>query len=277
MRYLVSKEENGLSLLAFLKGKGALLSAKKMKKIIETGGCTIGGKVEVFASRKVMEGECIEADLTVKEVSKQPISILFEEINFLIVNKPPGLVCKQGEFQKSLPLAHKKARLLHRLDKDTSGVLMLAKTASSEVEGLALFSKRKVKKLYLACVVGSVKKSEGVIESFLGKKVAYEGQTLYESVSQGDKAITAWRLLEKGKKASLLLCDIKTGRTHQIRVHLSEMGHPIVGDYLYGKRSESASRQLLHSWKLVFIHPKTGGLMTVVAPIPEDFKAGVIA
>jgi RluA family pseudouridine synthase len=272
MQYRVSKEEHGLSLLVFLKGKEALLSSKKIKKIIETGGCLVSGKVEVFSSRKLMEGEVIEADLTVKEPLKESVSIVFEDDYFLIVNKPPGLVCQEGEFQKSLPLIYKNTKLLHRLDKDTSGTLMLAKNSFAEKEGLALFSKRKIKKLYLACVRGEVKKGEGVIENFLAKKVAYAGQTLYGSSSKGEKAITSWRVLEKRNKSSLLLCDLKTGRTHQIRVHMSEMGHPILGDYLYGSGSGEAARQLLHSWKLVFIHPRTKQEIIATSPLPEDFK-----
>ena len=100
----------------------------------------------------------------------------------------------------------------------------------------------------------------------------YAGQTVYGSVPKGERAITYWSLLANNPKGALVLLDIKTGRTHQIRVHMSEMGHPVIGDYQYGTRSNVTNSQLLHAFKLVFIHPRTNKEIEVTAPLPKDFK-----
>ncbi len=278
MEYRVSEKEQGLTLLAFLfeKGKGGF-SLKKTKKLIESKRCKVGGLVEFFSSRKLVEGEQVEVDFAVTEESVPfSFSIVFQDEFFAVVNKPSGVICTDEIFQKHL--TGKKWVLVHRLDKDTSGLVLLAKTSEAEARGKKLFKERDVSKLYLALVDGSISQNRGKIESFLGKKGGYEGQTLYGSISeqQGKKAITHWTLVGSRKEASLLLCDLKTGRTHQIRVHLSEWGHPILGDHQYGRKAFFCSympkRHLLHAWKLQFLHPFTTQKIEVIASIPEDFQ-----
>jgi len=127
-------------------------------------------------------------------------------------------------------------------------------------------------------VDGRVKEKEGMIDNYLGKKGGYEGQTLYGEVLQKEKglrAITHFQTLAHGKESSLLLCDLKTGRTHQIRVHFSEKGHPLLGDHQYGRKFScpfEPSRHLLHAWKLSFIHPFTKKKIELKSPIPRDFQ-----
>ncbi len=277
MKYVVTLLEQGMTLQAFLLQKSSesfSFSAKKIKKMIEGKACKIGGRVETFSTRKLIAGEVVEMDFSLEAKEVQSWPILFEDADYVIVNKPPFALSEEG-WTQFFP----KCKNVHRLDKDTSGAFILAKNPESEALILDLFSQRKIEKLYLAIVDGKVKQRSGIIDNFLGKKGGYQGQTIYGSVSSenGQRAITHYKLLQSAKDCSLLLCDLKTGRTHQIRVHLSELGHPILGDYQYGKRGfkclHEPKRQLLHSWKVSFIHPRTQKEISVTAPIPRDFQA----
>ncbi|MBS0628283.1 MAG: RluA family pseudouridine synthase [Verrucomicrobia bacterium] len=276
MRYVVSSQEHGLSLLAFLKSKGAY-SVKDLKKAIASKACKVGGSVEFFSSRKLAQGEEVEFDSSFLTKEDLSIAILFEDSDFVIVNKSAGIVSLPEEFKKFLGPKSTNWSLVHRLDKDTSGIVLLAKNPKAEEAAKKLFSARSIEKLYLAIVDGRLFSKQGIIDSYLGKKGGYQGQTLYGSVSEkeGQRAITHYRLLALGKESSLVLCDLKTGRTHQIRVHLSELHHPILGDDQYRKKTFSCSyqpkRHLLHAWKLIFVHPFTLKNIKITAPIPADF------
>jgi RluA family pseudouridine synthase len=276
MRYVVSSQEHGLSLLAFLKSKGAY-SVKDLKKAIASKACKVGGRVEFFSSRKLARGEEVEFDASFLSEEGLFVTVLFEDPDFVIVNKSSGIISSPEEFKKHLGSKWIKWSLVHRLDKDTSGVVLLAKNFKAEEAAKKLFSSRAIEKLYLAIVDGKLSSKQGIIDSYLGKKGGYQGQTLYGSVSEkeGQRAITHYRLLARGEESSLALCDLKTGRTHQIRVHLSELHHPILGDDQYVKKAFSCSyqpkRHLLHAWKLSFIHPFTLENIKIIAPIPADF------
>ena len=275
MEFVVSHQEHGLSLLAFLKEKcKETLSVKKIKKAIDAKSCTVNGRVEFFSSFLVREGDRV----VLKSVASfsSELSILFQDEYFVIIDKPPGMVCEEGLYKEQ------NWTLVHRLDKDTSGLLLFSKNAKAEEALKALFAKREIKKLYLAIVDGRIKGKKGIIDNYLGKKAGYQGQTLYGEVADQDKglrAITHWHSLATSETASLVLCDLKTGRTHQIRVHFTEKGHPILGDHQYVKKSFicdlKPSRHLLHAWKLSFIHPFTQKEIEVEAPIPLDFKSAL--
>jgi 23S rRNA-/tRNA-specific pseudouridylate synthase len=142
---------------------------------------------------------------------------------------------------------------------------------------VSAFKTHEIEKVYLAIVDGIPKNSSGIIDNYLGKIHEYEGQSLWGTVPahKGHHAVTAWELQKKGFQASLLRCYPKTGRTHQIRVHMSEMGHPILGDKQYGRSVHcpyNALRCLLHAYELSFIHPDTQQKMHFQAPLPQDFK-----
>lgn len=166
---------------------------------------------------------------------------------------------------------------MHRLDRDTTGVLLFAKTAEALEAMVSLFRKHHVQKTYYALVAGVPKDKKGVVDNFLGKKHLYQGQTIWGAVSldKGLRAVTEWEIEKSGKHAALLRCSPKTGRTHQLRVHLSEMGHPILGDFQYCRTFTSPyqpARCLLHAASLSFPHPITQTAMTLTSPIPEDFS-----
>ncbi len=147
---------------------------------------------------------------------------------------------------------------------------------------LALFKERGIRKLYLAIVDGKMEKGEGKIDNFLGKKYGYQGQVVYGATDEkhGERAITHWKCLATSKTACVVSCEPYTGRTHQLRAHLSGLHHPILGDVQYGKKfvcPYKPQRNLLHAYRLVFRHPSTGKEVNVVAPIPADFKHALSA
>lgn len=249
------------------------LSKKQIKRLIETNHCLVNQKMERFASTLLSSGDEVQFDVKIQsKPTFQAKHVLFEDPYLLIYNKPAGITTDSKgilEFLKS----HGRFFLTHRLDKDTSGALILAKSSEVEEKMAESFASRQVKKEYLALIDGVPKSKEGVIENALGKIGAFSGQTLYGKVMHGGKhAKTVWK---RGNIGSLLHCYPETGRTHQIRVHLSEMGYPILGDYQYGKAFKSPlrpSRHMLHAYRLTFLHPMTGELLKIQAPIPKDFQ-----
>lgn len=277
MKFLVTNEEHGWTLLAFLKEKCKEgLSSNAIKKAIAGKSCKVNGRVEVFSTYQLRQGESVE--FLFEAVSKAPVSIpiLFEDPYFAVIDKPAGVLSLEEPICQLLGAKAKTWHLVHRLDKETSGALLLAKSAQAFEAAKDLFSRKEVVKIYLALVDGKIKEKEGTIDNYLGKKGGYEGQTLYGAVPiGGQRAITSYRCLAYGKRSSLLSCDLKTGRTHQIRVHFSEKGHPLLGDWQYAKKRFECplepSRHLLHAWKLSFPHPFLPRKVEIESPVPDDF------
>ena len=263
-QWRVSGKQAGMSLLQFLKEmcKDAP-SIKMLKRAIEGKCCTVNKQIPTFSSHPLKKNDLVTLNPQAFETQVAPLSsILYEDATLLIINKPAGVVSDEKSIQASLPSHRGRLLLVHRLDKETSGVLILAKTSPIKEKLLTLFKERLIHKLYLAIVDGVVEKGEGCIDNYLGKKSGYEGQTVYGSVSKekGLRALTQWKCLQRGEKASLLSCEPHTGRTHQLRVHLSGIGHPILGDSQYAKRfcsSYTPLRNLLHAYRVTFKHPLT--------------------
>jgi RluA family pseudouridine synthase len=268
----VNVKEGGFKLLSFLKQHIAPeMSVKAIKRAIDAGQCLVNSKVERFSTRLLNKGDRVE--LKAVEQEKTIPVILYEDSDLLICDKPPGFLSENRFFNACFPKY--KLELVHRLDKDTSGLIILAKTKEMRLAMEDLFKKRAVHKRYLALVLGEVKTEEGKIENLLAKKNAVGGISKWGSVKTGGKsAITLWKCLQKGHNASLLSLEPLTGRTHQLRVHLSEWGHPILGDFLYSRHVHPTvhpPRQLLHAYELTFHHPFTGKEICLTAPIPKDF------
>lgn len=276
----VSKNQAGMRLLQFLRDNcPEAPSVKALKRAIEGKLCTVNNRVETFSSYVLKEGDQISLSkdaFATGETKPLTAAVLYEDADLLIISKPAGVVCDSKSLKKCV--AFKSSfELVHRLDKETSGVLVLAKTLKSKEKMLELFKERAVRKLYLALVDGIPAKQEGTIDNYLGKKHSYQGQAIYGSVDakSGQRAITLWKCLKKGKNASILSCEPHTGRTHQLRVHLSGLGHPILGDTQYAKKfrcSFKPQRNLLHAYAIAFKHPISGQALKVIAPIPADFK-----
>ncbi len=165
--------------------------------------------------------------------------------------------------------------LVHRLDKGTSGVLLMARTLPMKKALEALFKKRESRKTYIALIKGDLRKDQGTIDNRLSKKGTFHGQTLYGSAPKGQIAITHWKILEKRKGKSLIELHPETGRTHQLRIHMAGMGHPILGDLQYGRNvsfPEDINRLCLHAYRLSFIHPKTKKKVQVTSSLPTLFQ-----
>ncbi len=256
-------------------------SVKAIKRAIDGKLCTVNNRTQVFSSLTLEENDTVALNSRAFDLPKKTkvlkASVLYEDKDLFIVGKPAGVVSDSKSVKSCFPDHKGNLELVHRLDKETSGVLILAKSLEAKEKMEALFKERGVSKLYLALVDGVPSKDEGTIDNYLGKKSSYQGQTIYGSVEEkkGMRAITFWKCLKKGKSASVIRCEPHTGRTHQLRVHLSQMGHPILGDVQYGKKflcHLRPQRNLLHAYSVVFIHPSTGKKIKVVAPIPADFK-----
>lgn len=280
-KWRVSKKDAGMRLLQFLRENcPEAPSVKMIKRAIDGKLCTVNNRTETFSSYTLSENDTVALRSAAfdqpKEAKAVKVPILYEDKEILIVNKPAGLVSDNKSLKACFP-EYKKLELAHRLDKETTGVLVLAKTAKAKEKMISLFKERAIRKLYLALVDGAVAKDEGTIDNFLGKKSSFQGQTVYGAVDrkEGQRAITHWQCLKRGTNATVVRCEPFTGRTHQLRVHLSGMGHPILGDTQYGKKFACRylpQRNLLHAYSVVFKHPTSGEEIKVVAPIPLDFK-----
>ena len=279
-KWRVTRKEDGTRLLQFLREKyPEAPSVKALKRSIDGKFCTVNGRIETFSSYILEENDIVvfnPAGLEKKVELSTTVPVLYEDHVLLIINKPAGMVSDIRSVKKCFPKV-KDLALAHRLDKETSGVLILTKTGSAKEKMLALFKERGIRKLYLAIIDGVMEKNEGKIDNFLGKKYSYQGQVVYGSTDekQGERAITYWKCLAKGKTACVVSCEPYTGRTHQLRAHLSGIKHPILGDIQYGKKficPYKPQRNLLHAYRIVFKHPSTGKEVNVIAPIPADFK-----
>jgi 23S rRNA pseudouridine1911/1915/1917 synthase len=219
-----------------------------------------------------------------------PLDILYEDMHLIVVNKPPGLVVHPAPGHHSGTLVNgllyhcpnlegigTKLRpgIVHRLDKDTSGTLVVAKTGFVHHHLSDQFKSRRIEKKYLALVLGEPRADSGTISDPIGRHPIHR-KRMSTTSRKGREAETRWRVRKRIEGATLLELDLKTGRTHQIRVHCAAIHHPIIGDPVYGYRriskQISAPRQMLHAWRLGFFHPATGEWMRFESPIPEDMQ-----
>lgn len=272
LKWRATLKDQGLSLLAFIKEKTqSQLSNRSLKKVIEKGVCKLNHKTETFASIKIKENDLIELCDLLNNIDKKPhLKILFEDSYFLIIDKEVGIVCSEEETKSYFPHTF----LLHRLDKETSGVLMLTKSLKVKDEMIKLFKKKMVKKTYIAVIDGKIKEDRKEFKSNVELKPSF-GKVMWHSTKKGAFAHTIFEKIKVSSNFSVVRAFPITGKTHQIRIHLSEWGHPILGDYKYAQKflyPNFVPRLLLHSFKVDFIHPITHNNIQVIAPIPREFK-----
>lgn len=245
-RWQAAKEQN---LVAFLQERVGG-SGKSLRRALEANSCSVNGKIERFGSRRIARGDVVEYFFLQKP--KSDMAVLWEDEKFLFVDKPVGWICSPSNAAKTFS---GKAILVHRLDRDTSGVLWLLRKKELFEEVLTLFRTFHVKKTYLAWVDGIVPQEEGAIENYLGKVGSFAGQTIYGEAKKGLWARTEWKVVRRNKDRTLVRAFPITGRTHQLRVHFSQMGHPILGDRQYARAFRSSfltPRVLLHSESISF-------------------------
>lgn len=279
----IGTDEAGLTVEEVMKGK-MHLSGRMLQKLTRMDGIRLNGRRTMMA-KKVGDGDQLEILLFPEEdygvtPEKIPLVIPYEDEHLLVVDKPAGLAVhptepgQMGTLANGLAFHYRekelkiKIRHIHRLDKETSGLLLVAKHALSHTLLDEALRERRIKRLYLALVTGRLTEKKGRIDLPIGRDRHHATR---RRVSQtGDRAITEYEVIREYPSGSLVQLELKTGRTHQIRVHLSHIGHPLLGDALYGGDAALIRRQALHAAHLSFIHPFTGQELAFNSPLPED-------
>ncbi len=286
--YHFNVEETGVRLDRYVSEQCPDLSRTQAQKLIEDGHVTVNNQA-VKSSLKLMPGDRVDvaippplpSTLTPEDI---PLKILFEDADLLVVDKPAGLTVHPapGHYTHTLAnavLAHvpdietgdaARPGIVHRLDKDTSGLIIIAKNAAAHMKLADQFKTRTVAKVYSALVKGKLTPEQGVIEGEIGRDP--RDRKKMAIVTRGREARTEYRVIRYIKNYTLLEVRPKTGRTHQIRVHLAAIGHPIIGDATYGTPSEYLDRQFLHAARLSFRLPSTGEPREFESPLPQDLK-----
>ena len=270
------------------------ISRSRAAALMEEGYCLLEGKPCRKAGTKPPAGR--EVVLTVpapKDAAPQaediPLEILYEDGDLAVVVKPRGMVVHPaaGHSEGTLVNAllgsldelsgiggEKRPGIVHRLDKDTSGVMMVAKNDETQTELSRMLKDREIEKHYLALAEGIMKEKEGVIEAPIGRSKKDRKKMAVDP--DGRPAVTEWKVLAEGRNCSLLDVHILTGRTHQIRVHMRSIQHPVCGDPLYGfEKGVKVPCLMLHARSLSFLHPRTKEKKTFQAPPPGDFLKGL--
>jgi 23S rRNA pseudouridine1911/1915/1917 synthase len=263
-------------------------SRSRLARLIEEGHVRVEGE-PAAVRRKVKSGESVEVWLAPRPVDTAfraeaiGLRVVHEDGEVLVIDKPAGLVVHPGSGNwegtmlnallhhvpaaKDLP----RAGIVHRLDKETSGLLVVAKTEAAQASLVRQLQARTVKRTYLAVVRGRVER-DGTVDAPIGRHPVQ--RTKMAVVPAGKPAVTHYRVRERFAAHTLIECQLETGRTHQIRVHLSSIGHPLEGDPTYaGRGPRIFARQALHAWKLAFVHPSTNETVAFESPMPEDLRA----
>lgn len=279
VRYIVSSSDLPITLQRFLQKKtDSAFSVREIKLALSKNKCLVNKSIERFGSRPLYEGDIVDLIEFIKDELKtsrfafEPTRVLFEDESLLVYDKPLGLSSiDHGLFEIILK---EKGQIfaVHRLDKDTTGVIVFAKTKEAEKELHNAFKLRSVHKEYLALVQGMLSKKKGSITSYMGRVREFDGQIVMGSVekAKGQLAITDWEVLLECNEASLVRLLPKTGRTHQIRCHMSSLGHPLVGDVQYGWKSSGTLRPssfFLHAAVLQWQRKR------FEAPLPSHFSS----
>jgi 23S rRNA pseudouridine1911/1915/1917 synthase len=284
----VLREEARHRLDLFLAKRTPRLSRARIQQLIAEGRVQLNGH-STRASQLVKTGDVVTLD----EPKPVPVAlapeainlqILFEDEDLIVINKPAGIVVHPGAGTQSGTVVNAllfhcrnlsgvggelRPGVVHRLDKETSGCLVVAKHDEAHTRLSVQFSQREVQKVYLAICAGHFRKRTGDITAPIGR---HPVQRKKMAVSErGRPAHTRFEVIHEDKDWSLVVCQIFSGRTHQIRVHLHSLGHPIVGDKVYGKQKDVHDRQLLHAWRLGFFHPMHQNWLQFEAQLPNDF------
>jgi 23S rRNA pseudouridine1911/1915/1917 synthase len=292
--FLVSSS-SGLNerLDVFLSRQVQELTRSHLQRLIDEDKVKVNGTFRK-ASYKLKNGDRVELEFETPEESEKiepediPLNILYSDNHIVVLNKPAGLVVHPGAGHMRGTLAsgllfhypevknighEERPGIVQRLDKKTSGVMVIARSRNAYIELQRQFRKRQVKKVYLGLIWGKMPEKEGKITWSLGRHIKH-GLRMSVKTRKPREAETHYRMLKEFMNFTLLEIKPVTGRTHQIRVHLSAAGHPVVGDDIYGRRkgNKKFPGLFLHSYRLAFTHPETGERVEFSAPLPEDLK-----
>jgi 23S rRNA pseudouridine1911/1915/1917 synthase len=303
--FAIEHSRPGERLDTFLRARFPAVSRGTFQRLIEQGHVKVNGRV-IKPTHSPRAGEQVEvyfpearpAQLQPESI---PLQILFEDAALLVLNKPPGLVVHPSAGHEEHTLVHAllhhcrgqlsgiggvaRPGIVHRLDKDTSGCLVVAKNDATHLALSEQFAGRTMEKTYLAIVCGEVPHPAGHIRAAIARHPSHR-KRMAVTEGGGREAWTSYRVVERLQQAALVEAQLHTGRTHQIRVHFQHLGFPVAGDDTYGSRQtrrliESTGytppRLMLHAQRLAFTHPQTGRKKICEAPLPEDFKQGLAA
>jgi 23S rRNA pseudouridine1911/1915/1917 synthase len=303
--FIIEQSLPGGRLDIFLRDRYPAVSRGAMQRLIEQGHILVNGQV-VKPTHTPRAGERVEvhwpeARATEAKPEDIPLEVLFEDASLLVIVKPPGLVVHPAAGHEEHTLVNAllhhcqgslsgiggvaRPGIVHRLDKETSGCLVVAKNDAAHLALARQFEERTVEKFYDALVLGALERDAGEIRASIARHPTHRKRMAVRDHEADSRfAHTSYRVLERLVHCTHVEAEIHTGRTHQIRVHFQFIGHPVVGDTTYGAKANkrftevtgyAAPRVLLHARKLSFTHPVTGKLMAFTAPLPEDFQAAV--
>ncbi len=290
----VAEEMSGKRLDSVLAGMMPEYSRSFIQKLFENGSITVGGNPCSEKKRKAAAGDIVEITIPQPErleveAEDIPLDIVYEDDELLVVDKPAGMVVHPAPGNHSGTLVNAlmyhcgdalssingviRPGIVHRIDKDTSGLLMVAKTDRAHNALSAQLAEHSITRRYKAIVYSNIKEDEGTVDKPIGRD---PGNRLRNAVvyTNSKNAVTHYRVLERFGGFTLVEAVLETGRTHQIRVHMAYIRHPLLGDTLYGpaKNRYGAKRQMLHAGVLGFVHPVTGEYMEFNSPLPQDFE-----
>ena len=291
---IVSEDDAKLRLDQLLARRLPQYSRSRLQQLIRSGFVRLND-ASTRPRQIVRAGDKIDVrEPPVEQIEIQPqripLDILFEDDDLIVINKPAGLTVHPGAGQREQTLVNallshcttlsgiggkERPGIVHRLDRETSGCLVVAKNDLAHRELSRQFADRNVEKIYLALVAGKPRKPASVIEERIGRHPVHR-QRMSVTTKRGRTAKTEYRVLRSTGDASLIECRLHSGRTHQVRVHFHHLGHAVLGDKVYAPRvAKNFPRQMLHAWKLGFRHPRTGEWKQFQAPVPDDFKEAV--
>jgi len=296
IEFVVSENDAKLRLDQFLAKRLPEYSRSRLQQLIRAGFVRLNE--QATRPRQVVrigdKIDLLEPPLEKIETLPEPIplDVLFEDDDLIVINKPAGLTVHPGAGQREHTLVNallsycttlsgiggkERPGIVHRLDKETSGCLVVAKNDTAHRELSKQFAARTVEKIYLALGAGKLRKPAGIIDEKIGRHPV-DRQRMSVSARCGRAAKTDYRVIRSSDQVSLIECRLHSGRTHQIRVHLHHLGHPVLGDKIYALRfAKNLPRQMLHAWKLGFRHPRTGEWKNFEAPLPSDFVEAMAA
>lgn len=289
---IVNENDKGKRLDIYIAENFNELSRTMIKKLIESNNILVNDKSEKV-SYKVQANDNISIDVpeakeTKLKAQEIPLDIIYEDSDIIVINKPKGMVVHPANGNPDGTLVNAilsicknslsgiggelRPGIVHRLDKDTSGLIIVAKNDKAHINMSEQIKERNVKKTYIALVRGNVPEEEATINMPIGRST--KDRKKMAVTKNGKQAITHFKVLKRYSKYTLLEIKIETGRTHQIRVHMAEIGYPVVGDAVYsnGKNEFGIEGQMLHAYKLEFMHPITNKHMELTAPLPQYFE-----
>lgn len=281
--HTVGEAEAGSTVREVLRGPMAL-SGRMIQRLTRAKGILVNRR-PAFLERRLRAGDVVAARIGAEEEPglppvAMPLRILMEDADMLALDKPAGMLVHPVAAEHRRTLAHgvahhllshgihARVRPVHRIDRDTSGVVLFAKSARAQAALDLELREHHVQRSYLALVAGHPSADDGLVDAPIGRHSS--NPTLRAVRAGGDAARTRYRVLERLPGAALLELELETGRTHQIRVHMAHLGHPVLGDRWYGAPASAIRRPALHAHRLAFPHPADGRRLEVTAPLPED-------